>query len=530
MLLFSGVLVNKSIEIIISEIEQLSCIAKIPQMELEEAYGKTPLTMSSIVTLEEENAVDKGSLTSIMIIDSGINKQHAKIKDYVENTFDYSSRTSDPCVDLKGHGSCVSGLAIYGGDLRKASVPSAKVIMVKNFDHAGEINKDIIEVISETINNNRFNSRVLNLSFNASGPNPSLTKALDAIVFLSNCVTVVSAGNIGSKTIASYLNSGVDYPEYLNNQIVFFPADCRNVLTVGSCTGARSDFVPGNCPAPFTKSSFSNNFVKPEVLAPGGNLELSTTANGKSISEKQGLGILSTSHIGDQCAEKIGTSLSSPIVANIAAESIRRRIDLSAFLVKALVISSCDRLSNPNSNSVFSEKIQGFGKVNKINATDSQDWRACYLMQGEFSSNNADTYHRYLFLFPQEANFLDITMVCGKLLTGHSQETNEYIRLFFKRPGLRAATPLKKGLRTGPRKCHCTYRETIRIERGSIGVWRVDIVPHFAGLPLPQKIKYGIVIAVCSSKKANVYSSIEKWLEPQKERLLVPAVVPAPRV
>jgi len=533
MLLFSGLLVNKSIETIVAEIEPLTCIAKIPQMELEEIQGYTPLTLSSIVPLEErESDSSHASLNSIMIIDSGINRNHTKLKDHIESTFDYSSKSPNPCTDLKGHGSSVSGLAIYGGDLRKACVASANVIMIKNFDQTGEINKDTIEVISETINNNRLNSRVLNLSFNASGPNTSFTKALDEIVFLSNCVTVVSAGNVGGKTITSYLNSGVNYPDYLDNQIVFFPADCRNVLTVGSYTGTRSGLVPSNCPAPFTKSSFSNSFVKPEVLALGGNLELSTTANGKTVSEKQGLGILSTSHLDDQCVEKVGTSFSSPIVANIVAECLQRRIDLSAFLAKALIISSCDRLSNPHSNSAFSEKIQGFGRVNKISATDSQDWRACYLMQGEFSSNDANAYHRYLFLFPQQADFLDVTIVCGKLLTCHSQETNEYIRLFFKRPGVRTATPLKKGLRIGSRKCYCTYRETISVKRGSVGVWKMDILPHFAGLPIPQKLKYGIVVAVCSSKKADVYSSIEKWLElePQKERLLVPAVVPPPRV
>jgi hypothetical protein len=529
MLLFSGFLVNKAIELLVSEMESLSCVAKIPQMELEGFDYGSSLTLSSIVPLEEEKQ-PHGSPIPIMIIDSGINQHHALLKDHIENTFDYSSRQSGPCLDLKGHGSCVSGLAIYGEDLRKTNIASAKVIMVKNFDIGGEINKDIIEVISETINANRFNSRILNLSFNANGPNVSLTKALDEIVFLSNCVTVVSAGNIGKNTIISYLNSGINYPNYLDNQVVFFPADCRNVLTVGSCTASRSGLVPSNCPAPFTKSGFSNNFVKPEVLASGGNLELSVTANGKVVFEKQGLGILSTSNVDSGYIESVGTSLSSPIVANIVAENLQRRIDLSAFLVKALIISSCDLLNNPHTNGTFSEKIQGFGRVNRLRATDSQDWRACYLLQGEFSSTSPNLYHRYLFLFPQEANLLDVTAVCGKLLTCHNQETSEYIRLFFKRPGLRSATPLKRGVRIGSRKCHCTYRESIKIERGSIGVWRVDVVPHFSTLPLPQKIRYGIVIAVCSTKKADVYSAVEKWIEPQKERLLVPAIMTPPRI
>lgn len=530
-LLLSGLLVNKSIAVIVNEVEALSCVAKIPRMELEELYGKTPLELSSIVPLGE-TAEDQTQefLNTIMIIDTGINRDHKLLHNYIEGTFDYTTRKSDPCTDTKGHGSSVAGLAIYGDDLREVHTPSAKVIMIKNFDETGEINRDIIEVITETIDNHRFASKVLNLSFNARGPNPSLTKALDEIVFLSDCIATVSAGNIGAKTIASYLDSGMSYPEYINNHIVLFPADCRNVITVGSYTAQSSNLAPSNCPSPFTRSSFSKNVIKPEVIAPGGNLELSITSDGSSVFEKQGLGICSTSHVDDQQVEKIGTSFSSPIVANIAASIIQRRMDLSAFLVKAVLISSCDQMNNPKSNSAFSEMFQGFGKVNKARAVYSQDWRACYLMQGDFDSKNPDVYHRYLFLFPKQANYLDITAVCGKQRTGHNQEMDEYIRLSFKRPGLRDVTSLKKGARIGSRKCNCTYRERLPIERGSVGVWRVDVFPHFSKLPVHQKIKYGIVIAVSSSKNNDVYSAIMKWVEPQKERLLVPATVQSPRI
>jgi hypothetical protein len=529
-LLLSGFLVNKSIKVIVSEIEALSCVAKIPKMELEELNVKTPLTLSSIVPLGEATEDQKQEfLNTIMIIDTGINRNHRLLRNHIENTFDYVTREPDPCTDAEGHGSSVAGLAIYGDYIRQVNRPSAKVIMIKNFGNTGEINPDIIEVITETINNHRFTSRVLNLSFNAKGPNSSLTKSLDEVVFLSDCIATVSAGNIGAKTIASYLDSGISYPEYINNQIVLFPADCRNVITVGSYTEHSSNFVPSNCPSPFTRSSFSRDVIKPEVVAPGGNLALSTTPNGNSVLEKQGLGICSTSHIDDQQVEKVGTSFSSPIVANIAASIVQRRMDLSTFLVKALLISSCDQMNDPRRNCVFPEILQGFGKVNKLRAVYSQDWRVCYLMQGDFDSKNPDVYHRYLFLFPKQANFLDMTAVCGKLRTGHSQEMNEYIRLSFKRPGLRDATSLKKGARIGSRKCNCTYRERLPIERGSVGVWRVDVFPHFSSLPIHQRIKYGIVIAVSSNKNNDVYSAIMKWIEPQKERLLVPATVQSPR-
>lgn len=52
--------------------------------------------------------------------------------------------------------------------------------------------------------------------------------------------------------------------------------------------------------------------------------------------------------------------------------------------------------------------------------------------------------------------------------------------------------------------------------------------PHFSSLSVPQKIKYGIVIEVSSSKMNDVYTAIIRWIEPQKERILVPAVIRTP--
>jgi hypothetical protein len=263
-------------------------------------------------------------------------------------------------------------------------------------------------------------------------------------------------------------------------------------------------------------------------MAPGGNLERSMTANGITVFPKQGLGILSTSHINDGRIEQFGTSFSSPIVASIVASIFAKRLDFSIFLIKALLISSCDQMLNISDRSFFSETLQGFGKVDKTRAINSQDWRVCYLMQGEFDSNNPDDFHQYRILFPEQADQLDVTVVCGKLRTEYAQEMEDYVRLFFKRPGVKLKTGLKRGFRIGPRRCTCSYRERVRVERGSKGPWTVDVRPHFSSLPVFQKIKYGIVIEVSSSKMNDVYTAITKWIEPQKERILVPAIIRTP--
>lgn len=525
-LLLSGLLVNRCIETMANEIESLAYISKIPEMELEGFHGETSIALSSVIPLGEiSKRGEQEPLQAVVVIDSGINRDHKLLNNYIDDTYDYSTDSRDPCTDNLCHGSSVSGLVIYGGDLRKSKSPSARVIAVKNFERRGEINQDVIRVIQETMEKYKFVSRVINLSFSSRGPNHSLTKVLDEMVFLSDYVVVVSSGNIRQNAIASFLNAGVQYPDYIDNQIVFFPADCRNVVTVGSHTENSSNFVLKDYPSPFTKSGFSRTLIKPDVMAPGGNLELSKTPSGIAVTKKRGLGIISASHVNDQHIEQFGTSFSSPIVASIAASIIQRRVDFSTFLVKALLISSCEQVTSMGGGSAFPATLQGFGKVNKTRAVFSQDWRVCYLFHGEFDSGNSDEFHQYRFLFPDQADQLEVTAVCGKLVTGHSQEIDDYLHLFFNRPGVKLRTRLRRGVRVGARKCSCTYREKVRIERGSKGPWTCYVYPHFSTLPIPQRLKYGIVIAVSNSKGNDVYSAVAKWIEPQKARILVPTIV-----
>lgn len=334
---------------------------------------------------------------------------------------------------------------------------------------------------------------------------------------------LVSAGNILANDIEDFLNSGARYPDYINSQVIFFPANCGNVITVGGHTERPSSFVPRHCPSPFTRSGSSIILIKPDVMAPAGNFECSFASNTNTVSYRDGLGIVSTSHIDSQLAEWCGTSFSSPIVANIAASIVRKHVNISAFLVKALILSSSDLMHDPNTDHSFSECLQGFGKVDKIKAVYSQSWRVCYLLQGEFRKNMPNIYHRYSFLFPEQADILNITVVCGKKT--YDPEVNDYIHLRLNRPGVKWTTQLKKGIRTGDRRCISTYREIIPIQRGSRGIWNVDILPHFSSLPINQTIKYGIVITVSSSTNEDVYTAAFQWTKQQKMKVVAPTIV-----
>lgn len=480
------------------------------------------LELDSVIQLDNPSITTNSN--PVITIDSGVNRTHSLLSQNIADTYDYSTRSNVPCTDDAGHGSGVAGLAIYGQDLRKNPLPSASVIAVKNFDgNKKEIEKNTINVILDAVNRYKFRSRIVNLSFSARGPNPSLTKALDEIIFSEDCVIVASAGNIKLEHIESFLNSGESYPDYIHHQIVYFPADCRNVITVGGHTENPSSFVLRNCPSPFTRSGYSSSIIKPEVMAAGGNLERTNVAGLNRVFSVSGLGIITTSNMGSGRTEQFGTSFSSPIVSNIASSIIQRRLGLSAFLIKAILISSCSQMLDRDSQQAFSSAIQGFGKVEREYAVNSLDWRVCYLMQGEFDSISPDVFHRYHFLFPDAGDHIEVTVVTGKLKSGLALDSDEYIKLYYKRPGVKFATSLKMGTRIGSRK-DCCYKEIVHIERGSRGPWSLNVSPHFSRLPVRQRIKYGIVIVVSSSKKESIYSSIMNWIRPQQQRLLVPPI------
>jgi hypothetical protein len=180
------------------------------------------------------------------------------------------------------------------------------------------------------------------------------------------------------------------------------------------------------------------------------------------------LGVTSASNVASYNREDFGTSFSSPIVANIVGQILEKRIDISTFLVKALLISASKQITNPIFGR-FSDDIQGFGKIDKLFAVNSLEWRVCYLMQGEFTSKNKDEFHRYAFLFPQDVDSIEVSVAIGKFRTVLDQERNEYIRLHFIRPGVKPKSILKKGAKIGSRKCNCTYKERISILQGSRG-------------------------------------------------------------
>lgn len=522
LLVLSGPIKHKAVEEIAEEIEAITKVFKIPRIEL--MVDESNLTLPSatpIISLSHETTVEA---LPVCIIDSGVNSKHQLLKDFIEDRFDYSTQSNGPCRDDDGHGSMVSGLTIYGDDVRKKDSHITKVVMVKNFENHQAIEKDLLKVIFETTIRYRFISNVFNFSFAANGPNPTLTKALDELIYRRDLIAVCCAGNIKLALIKNHINNGYDYPKYIELHKIFFPGDCRNVITVGSYASKDSNIVEAGWPSPFTRSSPSIDLIKPDVMSCGGNLS-ANFAQGKVASfSSSGLGVCSASNIDNEILEKVGTSFCSPVIACLAASIASKYPNSSPFLVKALILSSCQYLSN-RARGIPDHGIQGFGKPDRTRALYCQSWRACYLLEGQFEAKNSKKYHRYRFLFPDEADEIEVTLVCGKLHTMYDGEKADYVRLRFNRPGVKFATLMKPQTRLGNKKCSGTYKTKSIIQRGSKGVWSVDVIPHFFSPVSNQKLKYACVVTVSSSRGKEVYTPIINWIRPKKE-MIKPVKVP----
>ena len=500
---------------IAEQVEVVSKVTKIPKIALE-------ANLAPQYSKEAKTLIPSSPLQSIFhpvcIIDSGINKDHAFLKDLVEYTYDYTTQQNGPCGDNDGHGSGIAGIAIYGGDLRTFQDPRTKIVMIKDFENGELIERNILKVIFETVirtkpQNQRMHSRVLNLSFSSEGPIPSFTKALDEIIFGNDLVLVTCAGNIKPAYIQDYLLKGTNFPQYTTNHKIFFPGDCRNAVTVGSFTDADSNIAPAG-PSPFTKSSPMPDLVKPETLAPGGTLRAIYSGHTITSITCSGLGLQTASNVDSQLKEAVGTSFSSPAVAHLAACILSCYPSISAPLLKALILNSCNT-DKPEKDAL--DFIKGFGKPEKDMALHSKRWRVSYLLEGQFRSDDQNIRHRYRFLFPDNADLIQVTLVCHKLHTTFQGEKFDYVRLKFIRPGIKLSVGSGWIPETerGRKRCFATYKASQKIKRGNKGPWIVDVIPHFQYPFRDQQIKYGCVIMVASSKYRDVYKHITRYLKPK---------------
>lgn len=273
-----------------------------------------------------------GKGITVAVIDSGVDYTHPDLGGCIGEGckvlggYDFVEKDSDP-MDVDGHGTHVAGIVAANGTLRGVA-PDANILAVRVLgdDGYGD-NSDIIAGIEYAVDpdgdpTTDDGANVINMSLGGMGDHGSPgSLAADAAV-KAGVVVVVAAGNEGN------------YKDIANHS----PASSKLSITVGSTekSGELSSFS--------SKGPLGiNNHIKPEVVAPGGEINSLTFGSDYTVLS--------------------GTSMASPHVAGAAALLLQNNGELQPADVKSLLMSS--------SNSIgLDPYAQGYGLINVNNALD----------------------------------------------------------------------------------------------------------------------------------------------------------------
>ena len=373
---------------------------------------------------------------SVAVLDSGLSSAHPLLAPAVGEATTIPESWGDS-TDGHGHGTMVSGLALYG-DIEacisaRSFVPQLKLYSARvlndqcKFDDESLITSQMVDAIQYF--RTTYGCRVFNISLGDTrlpyrgGKVSPWASILDTLARELNVVIVVPAGNHdhdpgdgGSPD--SHIQ---DYPGYLlrDSARIIEPATGAIVLTVGALSH-KADVPPGYAansvafrpialpgqPSPFTRSGQGlGGAIKPELCEAGGNVAY----NGIIRRIHEGVRELSVISFNREYLNRlfttdVGTSFSAPRVAHMAARLFETFPDASANLIRALLGASAavpqpssDLLNHLGPDAVL--RVCGYGQPNLEIARASDDNRVVLYSE---SLLGFDNFHIYEIPIPDE--------------------------------------------------------------------------------------------------------------------------------
>ena len=319
------------------------------------------------------------------VVDSGVVAGHPLLSGVVIAEEDFDSGESTP-VDQHGHGTQVGGLIVYGDIARcihtnvwepRVGLCSAKIL--HNEPETGRARFSDEQRVEEQLKraikyfHKEYGCRVFNLSIGnedqlyEGGRQFPWAELLDELARQLDIVIVVSAGNVSNPDIPTATNSHqfqerVAQNLHLPTHRLVDPSTAALCLSVGAI--ARSDYTDKNlpkwetqlaastqgCPSVFTRCGPGvAGAVKPEVVAPGGNLavhEIAGKVKWRGNKIQLGEPTLNRNFASERALiAATGTSVAAAHVTHIAARMeaiLRRQLERSPSqnLVRALLVNS----------------------------------------------------------------------------------------------------------------------------------------------------------------------------------------------
>src|SRR4029077_1375861 len=317
-----------------------------------------PYSMQNITAADGAQAWWKSGYTGqgvdVALIDTGVSPVAGlSAPGKVVNGPDLSLESQNPSLqylDTNGHGTFMAGL-IAGNDAQpggyRGVAPGARILSVKVGDADGGVDvSQVIAAIDWVVQHrydNAMNIRVINLSY---GTNSTQAYTVDPLAY-----AVEQAWKAGIVVVAAAGNSG--YQRGASAQGLADPAYDPEILAVGAAdtmgTGTSSNDQVASFSA--NAASCSKDCRAPDLVAPGTHMQ-GLRVPGSYIDQNNPAGVL-----GDSYFRGSGTSEATAFVSGAVALLLQKYPDLTPDQVKAMLTSSCDKLSS------YNWKQQGCGEL-----------------------------------------------------------------------------------------------------------------------------------------------------------------------
>ncbi|MEI6174178.1 MAG: S8 family peptidase [Bacteroidota bacterium] len=379
-------------------------------------FGLADKSHGFIISNSEDN------LPIIGIIDTGISKE-CPLNPIIVNdsNSDFDATGTGALVDDVDHGTGVATLAALGRKLYPGHIGSfeadAKVLSIKitNQDRNADIKQsDVIELIKKAYKDKSVRIFCLTIGYQDfldDNQHPSTYAfELDKLAYEHDLLICISTTNNG------FINDNSTYPEAFREleANISSPAESFNNITVGAISdnwevGSNLRRSPDKeFPAIYSKKFHydmetltqtirNSRLRKPDILLQGGDYTENSTDFGLFFDSDQenAMKFLSTK-LGDFYTRTVGTSLSAPIAANLAARITRLYPDLKMQTVKALIVNSADFNEDLFAQGIFNsaqkQRVIGWGIPIDALCLNSRDKNVTLIIEDSINCGNVKSF------------------------------------------------------------------------------------------------------------------------------------------
>jgi hypothetical protein len=339
--------------------------------------------IEEVGTIEIEVIAPDSDSPEVAVIDSGIMEGHKYISPSIIGANSKSYITGDnstaDLVKNGGHGTRVAGAILYPYGITDSEVPYQLPCFVRNLrvlDKDNKLTHKLPAELMKQIVEDNLDCKIFNLSINSNVASrlkhmSSWAATIDTLINENKVLFLISAGNLTRDDIRHYINSGNNYPDFLDTPYcrIANPAQSSFAITVGSVN--HTAFDDANFKSlgiedeisPFSRIGTGIwGMIKPDVVEYGGGLAISKIGNIVSVKGELSPELIrSTLHGGSAVGSDIvGTSFATPKVSYIVAQLLKLYTDEDINLLRALVVQGA-RLPNTFFENPTVKSIKCFG-------------------------------------------------------------------------------------------------------------------------------------------------------------------------